>query len=357
MLSKIRAVVIDDSAFMRKSISIMLESDSDIEVVGTARDGLEGFNLVKSINPDIVTLDIEMPRMDGLTALKKIMAECPTSVIMVSSLTTEGAEATIKALELGAVDFIPKELSYVSINIIKIKDELVRKIKEIVRQKAVQMRLKRIQSLAGEQKTVVRPPDFNKIPRLTYKAIGIGVSTGGPMSLQKVIPRLSKRINCPIFIVQHMPPKFTKSLADRLNSMSEIEVKEAEQNEQIRNGVVYFAPGGFHMTIRKSAASGPVIDISENPSDTLHRPSVDVMLSSVVKHYGKNTLGVIMTGMGRDGTEAVKELKTLGGYAIAQDEQTCVVYGMPKSIADAGLADMSVPLENLAEVINNAVVQ
>lgn len=357
MLSKIRAVVIDDSAFMRKSISIMLESDSDIEVVGTARDGLEGFNLVKSINPDIVTLDIEMPRMDGLTALKKIMAECPTSVIMVSSLTTEGADATIKALELGAVDFIPKELSYVSINIIKIKDELVRKIKEIVRQKAVQMRLKRIQSLSGEPKTIVRPAEFNKLPKLIYKAIGIGVSTGGPMSLQKVIPRLSKRINCPIFIVQHMPPKFTKSLADRLNSMSDIEVKEAEHNEPVRNGVVYLAPGGYHLTVRKSAAAGTVIEVSENPSDTLHRPSVDVTLSSVVKHYGKNTLGVIMTGMGKDGTEAIKELKNVGGYAIAQDEQSCVVYGMPKSIADAGLADMSVPLENIAEVINNAVVQ
>lgn len=357
MLSKIRAVVIDDSAFMRKSISIMLESDSDIEVVGTARDGLEGFNLVKSINPDIVTLDIEMPRMDGLTALKKIMAECPTSVIMVSSLTTEGADATIKALELGAVDFIPKELSYVSINIIKIKDELVRKIKEIVRQKAVQMRLKRIQNLAGEQKPVVRPPDFSKLPRINYKAIGIGVSTGGPMSLQKVIPRLSKRINCPIFIVQHMPPKFTKSLADRLNSMSDIEVKEAEHNEPVRNGVVYFAPGGYHLTVKKSVANGVLIDISENPSDTLHRPSVDVTLGSVVKYFGKSTLGVIMTGMGKDGTEAIKELKNVGGYAIAQDEQSCVVYGMPKSIADAGLADMSVPLENIAEVINNAVVQ
>lgn len=358
MLNKIRAVVIDDSAFMRKSISIMLESDNDIQVVGTARDGLEGFNLVKSINPDIVTLDIEMPRMDGLTALKKIMDECPTSVIMVSSLTTEGAEATIKALELGAVDFIPKELSYVSVNIIKIKDELVRKIKEIVRQKAVQMRLKRIQNLTSESKAhTVRPPESGKIPKMMYKAIGIGVSTGGPMSLQKVIPRLSKKINCPIFIVQHMPPKFTKSLADRLNSLSDIEVKEAEHNEPIRNGVVYLAPGGFHLSVKKSLVNGAQIDVSENPSNTLHRPSVDVTISSVVKYYGKSTLGIIMTGMGKDGMEAIKELKGIGGYAIAQDEQSCVVYGMPRAIADAGLADMSVPLENLADVINDVVVQ
>jgi two-component system chemotaxis response regulator CheB len=357
LLNKIRAVVIDDSAFMRKSISIMLESDSDIQVVGTARDGLEGFNLVKSINPDIVTLDIEMPRMDGLTALKKIMDECPTSVIMVSSLTTEGAEATIKALELGAVDFIPKELSYVSINIIKIKDELVRKIKEIVRQKSVQLRLKRIQNLAGEQKAPIRQPESGKLPKLIYKAIGIGVSTGGPMSLQKVIPKLSKKINCPIFIVQHMPPKFTKSLADRLNSISDVEVKEAEHNEIVRNGVVYFAPGGFHLTVKKSAVGEVQIDVSENPSNTLHKPSVDVTLNSVVKYYGKNTLGVIMTGMGKDGMEAIKELKNIGGHSIAQDEQSCVVYGMPRAIVDAGLADISVPLDNLANVINETVVQ
>jgi two-component system chemotaxis response regulator CheB len=348
LLNKIRAVVIDDSAFMRKSISIMLESDSDIEVVGTARDGLEGFNLVKSINPDIVTLDIEMPRMDGLTALKKIMDECPTSVIMVSSLTSEGAEATIKALELGAVDFIPKELSYVSINIIKIKD--------IVRQKAVQLRLKRIQNLAGEQKIPARQIESGKLPKLNCKAIGIGVSTGGPMSLQKVIPKLSQKINCPIFIVQHMPPKFTKSLADRLNSLSNVEVKEAEHNEVVRNGVVYFAPGGFHLTVKKSSTSEVQLDVSENPSNTLHKPSVDVTLGSVVKQYGKNTLGIIMTGMGKDGMEAIKELKNIGGHSIAQDEQSCVVYGMPRAIVDAGLADISVSLDNLANVINETVI-
>ncbi|MGE5499499.1 MAG: protein-glutamate methylesterase/protein-glutamine glutaminase [Syntrophothermus sp.] len=357
MLNKIKAVVIDDSAFMRKSISLMLESDPEIEIIGTARDGLEGFNLVKQVKPDIVTLDVEMPRMDGLTALKKIMTECPTSVIMVSSITTEGAEATLKALELGAVDFIPKELSYVSINIVKIKEELIKKVKEIVRQKAVQMRLRRIQGSAasGEHKTVPSSA-VKSLPKLVCKAIALGISTGGPMSLQKVIPNLSKAINCPIFIVQHMPPKFTKSLADRLNGMSSLEVKEAEHNEVIRNGVIYIAPGGFHMTVRKASTGGNVIDISEKPDDTLHRPSVDVMMGSVVKLYGRQTLGIIMTGMGRDGAEAVKELKSAGGYSIAQDEESCVVYGMPKAIVDGGLADVVAPLDKIADVVNKAVV-
>jgi len=356
LLNKIRAVVIDDSAFMRKSISLMLESDGEIEVVGTARDGLDGYNLVKSSRPDIVTLDVEMPRMDGLTALKKIMDDCPTSVLMVSSITTEGAEATLKALELGAVDFIPKELSYVSVSIIKIKEDLIRRVKEIVRQKSIQSRLKRIQGLAApEIKTTFQSTTAGTLPKIGFRAIAIGVSTGGPMSLQKVIPQISGRINCPVFVVQHMPPKFTKSLADRLNSMSELEVKEAENDEMIKNNTVYFAPGGYHMTVKKSSGGG-MINISESPVETLHRPSVDIMLSSVVQHYGKSTLGVIMTGMGKDGFEAMKELKSIGGYTIAQDELTCVVYGMPRAIVDAGLADIVSPLEKIPQIINRALI-
>lgn len=356
MIHKIRAVVIDDSAFMRKSISIMLESDGDIEVIGTARDGLDGYNLVKSTRPDIVTLDVEMPRMDGLTALKKIMEDCPTPVLMVSSITTEGAEATLKALELGAVDFISKELSYVSVNIIKIKEDLVRRVKEIVRQKSIQSRLKRIQGLNFIDKPLVQNVTSITLPKIAYRAIGLGISTGGPMSLQKVIPHISSTINCPIFIVQHMPPRFTKSLADRLNSMSDLEVKEAEHDDLIKNNTVYLAPGGLHMTVRKGPNGQAYINISENPAETLHRPSVDVMLSSVVHHYGKNTLGIIMTGMGKDGFEAIKELKNIGGYTIAQDEDSCVVYGMPKAIVDAGLADVIAPLEKIPQIINKALL-
>jgi len=353
---QITAVIVDDSAFMRKSISLMLESDPDIKVIGQAKDGLEGYEMVKSLKPDIVTLDIEMPRMDGITALKKIMSDCPTSVLMVSSLTTEGADITIKALEFGAIDFIPKELSYINVNIIKIKEDLINKIKEIVKQKAVKERLRRLQRLnAGSASTAVKVPTASELPRIGYRAIALGISTGGPFSLQKVVPLLSKKINIPMFIVQHMPPKFTKSLAERLNGMTELEVKEAENDEVIRNGVIYIAPGGFHMTAKKNSVGIVKIQISKEPSTTLHRPCVDVMIDSVVDVYGKQTLGIIMTGMGKDGLEGIRKLKGLGGYCIAQDEVTCVVYGMPKSVTDAGFADVSAPLEKIPEIINKAV--
>jgi two-component system, chemotaxis family, protein-glutamate methylesterase/glutaminase len=356
MNRKIRVLIIDDSAFMRKSLSIMLESDPDIEVIATARDGIEGIELTKKLVPDLITLDIEMPKMDGLTALQKIMAENPTPVLMVSSLTTDGAEATLKALELGAVDFISKETSFVSVNIVKIKDDLLLKVKSIVRQKALQDRLSRLRAI--KQKVHVEPADvktnYEKLPSNLYRAIAIGISTGGPLSLQKVIPALSKKISCPIFIVQHMPPKFTKSLADRLNGMSNLEVKEAEDSETIRNGIIYIAPGGYHMMVENYSTGVIKAKVSEEPSSTLHRPSVDVMMSSVVKVYGKNTLGIIMTGMGKDGFEAIKELKNIGGTTIAQDEDSCVVYGMPKAIVDGNLADIIAPLERIPQLINMA---
>jgi len=356
-MSKIRVLVVDDSAFMRKSLSLMVESDPEIEVVGTARDGEEGYNVVKTLKPDLVTLDIEMPRMDGLTALKKIMKDCPTSVLMVSSLTTEGAEATMKAMEYGAVDFIPKELSYVNVNIIKVKDELIRKIKDVVHHKNLRERLNRLRRLQGETPRVNRYVSNSKeISHIGFREIVLGVSTGGPLSLQKVVPMISAKINAPMFIVQHMPPKFTKSLADRLNSMSELEVKEAEPNEPVRNNVVYIAPGGFHMGVKKNGV-GSVIDISEHPSETLHRPSVDVMFESVVGMYGKHTLSIIMTGMGKDGFEGIKNLKNLGGYCIAQNAESCIVYGMPRAVIEGGYADVIAPLEKIAEEINKAVVR
>ncbi len=356
MSRKIKAVVVDDSAFMRKSLSIMLESTGEIEVVATARDGIEGIEMVKTKLPDIVTMDIEMPRMDGLTALQKIMKEYPTPVLMVSSLTTEGAKDTLKALEYGAVDFIPKELSFVNVNIVKIKEDLVAKVKAIVNQRSLSLRLQRIQNLNFNQKAAATKQEHtNKsIPQIGYRAIALGVSTGGPMSLQKVIPSISDKLSIPMFIVQHMPPKFTKSLAERLNGLSQVEVKEAEDNEIVKGGVVYIAPGGFHMTVEKTSSTQARISISDMPSDTLHRPSVDVMMNSVLKVYNKYTLGVIMTGMGRDGADAIKELKMLGGYSIVQDEDSCVVYGMPKAIVDAGYADAVVPLNNISNTINKA---
>lgn len=356
-MRKIRVVVVDDSAFMRKAISQMLESDGKIEVVGIARNGEEGYNMVKSLRPNIVTLDIEMPVMNGLKALQKIMADCPTPVIMISSLTQEGAEDTLKALEYGAVDFIPKNLSYVSLDIIKIKQDLIQKVKGIVHKQSVDDTLSRLRKINltknGEDKT--KSIIVNNRLSSSYNAIGIGISTGGPLSLQKVLPRLNPAINKPVFLVQHMPPMFTKSLAMRLNGMSAYEVKEAENDEIVRNKVIYIAPGGKHMTVKRFKLDEVRIIISVYPSDTLHRPSVDIMLNSVSEVYGRNTLGVIMTGMGKDGLEAVKKLKSIGGQCIAQDEESSIIYGMPKAIVDADLADAILPLEKIAEAINNGV--
>ncbi len=352
MKDNISVLIVDDSAFMRKSLSIMLESDKSITIAGTAKNGLEGYELAKSLRPDIITLDVEMPVMDGLTALKKIMTDCPTSVIMVSSITTEGALATIKALELGAVDFIPKETSFVSVSISNIREDLIQKVKEIVRQKNLKDRLLRIRNSAPASSAPKKNLLNKEIPKLGYRALAIGISTGGPFTLQKVLPKLSAKLNAPVFIVQHMPPKFTKSLAERLNSMCALEVKEAEDGESVKPNVIYIAPGGLHMKVRSLGIKGAEIKISPDPSDTLHRPAVDVTMNSVIDVYGKYTLGVIMTGMGKDGFEAVRNLKALGGYSIAQDEESCVVYGMPKAIVDAGYADLILPADDIAGAIN-----
>ena len=288
------------------------------------------------------------------SSLEKIMNECPTPVIMVSSLTIEGAEITLKALELGAVDFIPKEMSFVSVSITSIKDELISKVKSIYFNKSVISRLNKV-NLNGQKEQVKSISLNQKLPKINYKALAIGISTGGPISLQKLVPRISPNIKFPVFIVQHMPPKFTASLADRLTNLSKLEVKEAEDGEIVRNAVVYIAPGGFHMILKRDKLNNILINITESPKDVLHRPSVDVMLESVQKTYGKNMLGVIMTGMGKDGLEGIKKLKYSGGYCIAQDESSSVVYGMPKAIVENGLADVVASLDDIPNIINQAV--
>ncbi|MBU0472764.1 MAG: chemotaxis response regulator protein-glutamate methylesterase [Bacteroidetes bacterium] len=350
MKKKIKVLIVDDSAFMRKSLSIMLSGDPNIEICGTAKNGQEGYDLAKELRPDLITLDVEMPVMDGLTALKLIMKDAPTSVIMVSSITTEGAESTIKAFEYGAVDFISKEQSFVSVNITKIKDELIRKIKSIVYHK-------RTTTLATS-KSLNSHTDISEnvskgvLPRIGYTAIAIGVSTGGPISLQKVIPQLSENLNVPVFIVQHMPPKFTKSLADRLNNMSKLAVKEAEHGDLVTKNTVYIAPGGKHINFVNVGHTVKII-LTDQPEKSLHRPSVDVMLHSAISIYGKNLLSVIMTGMGKDGLLGIEELNKLGGKCLAQNEHTCVVYGMPKAVVDAGYADSIAPLGQIAYKINS----
>ncbi len=349
-------MVVDDSAFMRKAISVMLESDPEIEVVGMAHNGEDGIEMAAKLKPDLITLDIEMPRMDGLTALRRIMEDNPTPVMMISSLTTEGAAATLEALSLGAVDFIPKQLSYVALDIVKIKDELLSKVKHIARNKPRRpgISARRPISISPAAKkpvpVSVLGPETQKKPKKRINIVAIGTSTGGPPALQAIIPLLPKNLPVPVTVVQHMPATFTKSLAERLNSLSKVEVKEAEHGEALSPGVVYIARGGKHMTVRFNSSSYS-IDLSDEPSTTLHRPAVDVMVKSVAEIYGSAVLGIILTGMGNDGLEGLRLVKQKGGVVLAQNEESCVVYGMPRAVVENNLADRVLPLEQIASEI------
>jgi two-component system chemotaxis response regulator CheB len=350
-MNKIKVVIIDDSAFMRKAIESMLVRDAEIEIIGQGRNGLDAVEMAKNLKPDVMTLDIEMPRMDGLTALEKIMAETPLPVIMVSSLTTEGADATMKALDLGAVDFIPKEKSFASFGVMNIEDDLRNKIKQFARRTNLMRRLRPV-SFGRTAGAVLPAPAAPSVPPKTIskpghkKIVIIGTSTGGPQSLQKVIPRLPEDIGVPIVVVQHMPPNFTQSLAQRLNSLSRLNVIECQGNERLEANTVYIAKGGQHLKIKRSG-SGYVTEISSESGGHLHVPSVDVTAASVAEAAGKDALGIIMTGMGADGKKGLQLLKLKGGFVVAQDEESSIVYGMPRAVVEAGIADEIVPLDDI----------
>jgi two-component system chemotaxis response regulator CheB len=295
-----------------------------------------------------------MPKLNGLETLEKIMNDSPVPVLMFSTHTKQGAEVTIKALSLGAADFLTKESNFSSSGLIKIKDELIEKIRNIYKQSAIATRLKRISSIVVTKEKPPRQSTTSKttLPKFDCKAILIGISTGGPLSLQKVIPFLHPFLPVPIIIIQHMPPMFTNSLAERLNKLSEINVKEASENDVLEPSKVYLAPGGKHLFLTEQSGK-VVIKISDKPDNTLYKPCVDVSLNSMIDVYGKSVLPIIMTGMGKDGLEAVKRLKQLGGYAIAQDEASSVVYGMPRAIVENDLADLVLPLDKIAFQINS----
>lgn len=364
MTRTITVIVVDDSGFMRKTLSMMLESDAQVKVVATARDGKEGIEKIRKFRPDLVTMDIEMPGMDGLTALGIIMKEMPLPVLMVSSATNEGAKATLDALTLGAVDFIPKELSLASLDIVKIQEELVQKVKQVVQSRSLEFRLRRIrgmfQGIKGNTASSagVCLPSTAGIPRSSWpirkdlRAVVLGISTGGPCALLQILPKLSKDFPLGIAVVQHMPARFTKSMADRLDGLSRIHVKEAEEGDVLAPGVALIAPGGKHLTFHDGGGKF-IARISAEPSDTLYRPCADVTMLSAVAACNGPLLGVIMTGMGKDGLEGLKRIKEKGGLVIAQDEETCVVYGMPKAAVDEGVADLVLSLEDIPQALTH----
>ncbi|SDK46097.1 protein-glutamate methylesterase/protein-glutamine glutaminase [Natronincola ferrireducens] len=353
----IKVGIVDDSPFMRKLLTDILNSDKGIEVIATAKNGKEAIEMITTLKPDIITLDIEMPIMNGIDTLKYIMEYNPLPVVMLSSLTYTGGAATITALELGAVDFIQKPSSIFMINGENSKAEIIRKVKNSYRAKVIHSP---IIPCKVNCENVTRP---NKALRnakgdCVNTIVAIATSTGGPRALQSIIPLIPKHFPGAFLIVQHMPPGFTKSLAERLNSISEVTVKEAEDSEKIETGHVYIAPGNYHLGVKKDYSNQLYIDLSQEPPILGHRPSADLLFKSLSQGILTNTriIGVIMTGMGSDGTKGLKALKEKASpYIIAQSEESCVVYGMPKSAVNSGVVDEIVPLEGIMEAIVNRV--
>ena len=337
----IKVLVVDDSAFMRSAISRMLSKDSTIEVVGTAKNGQEALEKVEALKPDVVTLDIEMPVMNGIEALKYIVDRHKLPVIMFSALSQEGAEVTMEALNLGASDFITKDFSNVSLNISTRENELINKVKSVAK--------KKIALLPKRLEPGQKPASISSDRKAKHRILAIGASTGGPPALQHVLTRLPKDFPIPIVIAQHMPKLFTQSFAQRLNSISQITVKEAENGEALRGGTALVAPGDTHLGLRRRG-NDVVVEFA-NRTDYIYRPSVDHLMGSVADVYGGQSLGIILTGMGSDGLAGIKEIKSKNGYVIAQDEDTCVVYGMPKAVVNAHMADAVLPIDKISEEI------
>jgi len=345
----IRVLVADDSAFMRTAITRMIESDPGMRVSGTAQTGNEALEKIAALRPDVVTLDVEMPGLNGIETLKRIMQEFPCPVIMVSSLTQEGAETTLEALALGAFDYLPKQQSFVSLDIIKIRDELIAKIKA-----AAESHRRRPMT-----KIVKAPPPAKTYPRLPYHVqpsiVALGTSTGGPKALQEILPLLPGDLPVGVLIVQHMPKGFTGPFARRLDNLCKVSVREATHDELISSGVVYIAPAGQHMTVHQHTPSKVVIRLSHTPEGTLHTPSVDVMMLSVAEVFRSLAMGIIMTGMGADGLQGMQAIAREGGLTVGQDEASCTVYGMPRSCAEQpGVLQRVVPLMQIPEQIMQA---
>jgi two-component system chemotaxis response regulator CheB len=350
----IRVLIADDSAFMRTALRRLLESDPGIQVVGEADDGLRAVMLVGQLDPDVVTLDLEMPRMDGLRALERIMRSHPRPVIMVSSLTSDGAEATLDALALGAFDYIAKPMSRVSLDIVNVRDDLVRKIKAAAGSPV----RRRTEPNWGTRQPVSssrRIPHNEPGDDMERKIVCIGTSTGGPAALQKILPQIPADFPVPIVVVQHMPVGFTEPFARRLNSLSKLEVHEAGRGELLKPGVALIAPAGQHLTFRINAYSGPSVHLSPDDKKHFHVPSVDVMMLSAAETFGSAAIGVILTGMGADGAQGMKQLFERGAMTIGQDERSCAVYGMPRACAEMEILRKVVSLDAVPSELANSV--
>lgn len=358
-IETIKVIVVDDSALMRKIVSDMIDQENDMTVVATARNGEDLFNKIKDNSPDVVTLDVEMPKMDGITALKKLRSEnINVPVIMLSSLSKEGPKTTMECLANGAFDFISKPSGSISLDIDKVKEELIEKIRLACKKKVVRNDSEELKLNKSKSNTIVS----NKVQssRNTKRALNnsknieavvIGASTGGPKALYEVVTRFPENLGVPVFIVQHMPKGFTKAFAERLNNNSKIKVVEASDKEAIIKDKVYIAPGGFHMEIGLDKK----IHLNSEPSIWGVRPAVDKLFISASKVYSSNIVSVVLTGMGKDGAEGTIKIKERGGSTISEDKSTCTIYGMPKVAFETGMVDEVLPLGKIADRIINMV--
>jgi two-component system chemotaxis response regulator CheB len=343
---KVRVLVVDDSAFARRTITKILECDPRVEVVGTAWNGLEAIEKIPKLYPDVVTMDLNMPLMTGMEALDIIMREMPLPVIVVSSMNKEIIEETLEAFEHGAVDFILKPTELASDKLFQIQSELIDKVVAIASSKG-----KVLQHKIEMQTQLAYPLVSRPSSSVRVDCVAIGVSTGGPTALYQIIPKLPEDFPAGIIIVQHMPPGFTKPLAERMDKNSNIRVKEAEMGDEIAPGVALVAPGGYHLFLERHKSHKVAVRIDSEPSNLIHIPSIDLTFSDVAEIYQNRSLGVILTGMGKDGVEGLQKIKNSGGGAIAEDESTCVVFGMPEVAIQRGIVDKVAPVYDIAEII------
>ena len=344
MLKKIKVIVVDDSALMRKILSDMINGQEEMEVIDTAKNGADLLTKITLKNPDVITLDIEMPKMDGRETLKELKRNnINIPVIILSSISKTGTELTMECLELGAFDFIPKPSGAISLDIDKVKTELIQKIKLAFMQCDGKITTRVENEIAASS---MNSRISNKV-----QAVVIGASTGGPKALYKVITALPDNIGVPVLVVQHMPMGFTKAFADRLNLNSKLKVVEAQNGDCVEKNVVYIAPGGFHMEV----GSDKRIHLNTDPTLWGVRPAVDKLFISATKVYGSKLLSVILTGMGRDGADGTVAVKENGGTTMAEHASTCIIYGMPKAAFESGKVDDVVLLDNMAQEITKVV--
>ncbi len=350
----VRVLIVDDSKFFRGQISRLLENNKDVVIVGVASNGTEAINKTIELKPDVITMDIEMPVMNGIDATRKIMQRHPTPILIFSSLSTDGAQSTLDALDAGAIDYMPKKLSEISKHPEEVSNVLCQKIIDVAKQS--RMLLKKdsvvLEGLLSRNRIKNTGRNISSVDRKTGKiqVVAIGTSTGGPVALQNILKELPANFSLPILLIQHMPGTFTPAFAKRLNDLCKIQVKQAETGDVLKAGVAYLAPGGKQMSV-KGRPQSCVIEISDGPLDLNYKPSVDYTFSAIEKTFTSNVLAIILTGMGADGCVGATKLKKSGSIILAQNEKSCVVYGMPAAVVKAEIVDKVLDLQGISEEI------